>query len=192
MIHHSTLSPPLTLAERLDQLNDNLHTLGDRLKEAIASAIGTTAAEAVRDAIRGLLGEPENSPSYSPRDWSEDDRSWHERTWDDPSQNPWMERDRQEPEWRSLHPHAQRTSNIRLRNALGAALQSSLFWLRQEKSRRPVLTTSLIALTAGVTAFFYGPALAAGVGLLTSVASLIMTAESASSAAESLAEIAAG
>jgi len=186
LIHHHQLGPPLTLAERLEQLNDNLQSLRDRLKEAIASAIGTTVADAVRDAIRGLLGEQENPPSYQNNDWEEDHRTWH-----DPDDDPWMDRDRYDSDARGFHAPSHRTSNKRLHNAIGAALQSSLWWLRQQKSRRPVLTTSVVALAAGVTAFFYGPALAAGVGLLASVAGLVLTAESASSAAESLAGIAA-
>lgn len=186
------LGPPQTLAERLEQFNDNLHSLGDRLKQAIAQAIGTAVADAVRDAIRGLLGEPEHVPGYQDHDWYEPDRSWRERSLDDPDRDRWRDREPLEPQWQDQDTPAQRTSNSRLRQALALGLQSSLFWLRQQKTRRPVLTTSAIALAAGLTAYFYGPALAAGVGLLTSMAGLVLTAESASSAANQLAEIAAG
>jgi hypothetical protein len=52
-----------------------------------------------------------------------------------------------------------------------------------------VLATSAVALAAGVTAFFYQPALAAGVGVLASVLSLVLTTEGTRSAAEQLAEL---
>jgi len=69
-------------------------------------------------------------------------------------------------------------------------LQTSLFWLRQQRSQRPVLTTGVVALAAGVTAFFWGPTLAAGIGVLVSMAGLVLTADSASLTAGSLTAIA--
>ena len=51
-----TGSPPGNLAGRLEQLNAEMRDLRDRLKASIASAIGTAVAEAVRDAVSGLLG----------------------------------------------------------------------------------------------------------------------------------------
>lgn len=186
MNYHHQLGPPLTLAERLAQLNDNLQSLGDQLKEAIARAIGTTVSDAVRDAIRGLLGDPECPASYQTRDWREEDRSWRERSWDDPMHDHWMDRSEMDTEDRQRH---RRTTTARLNQAIGAALQTSLWWLREQKSRRPILTTGAVALAAGVAAFFYGPALAAGVGLLASVAGMVLTAESANSAAERLAVV---
>lgn len=182
--HHD---PPRPLTERLEQLNQNLQSLGDRLKEAIASAIGTTVAQAVRDAIFALLGQPESAPRYQDRDRYPEERSWRERSWDDPDRDPWMERHYYEPP--SRYSGSSRTSPTRLRHALAVAAQSSLYWLGQQRSQRPVLTTSVIALAAGLTAFFYGPSLAAGVGLLASVAGLVLTAESASSAAGKLADL---
>ncbi len=186
MFNQHQVGPPLTLAERLEQLNSNLESLGDQLKEAIAKTIGTTVAEAVRDAVRGLLGEQEIPESYNSNDWRDDRRSWHEI-----DNDPWMDQDRFEEDYQRRHSITNQTTNKRLRNAIGAAVQTSVWWLKQQKTKRPVLTTSMVALAAGVTAFFYGPAVAAGVGLLASVAGLVLTAESASSAIESLVGIAA-
>ena len=56
-------------------------------------------------------------------------------------------------------------------------MKASAWWLREQRSRRPVLTTSLVALAAGVTAFVAGPALAGSLGVLASVVSLVLTAD---------------
>lgn len=190
MIDPNPLRPPRSLAERLEQLNDTLQSLGDQLKEAIAAAIGTTVAQAVRDAIRGLLGESAGSSGYPPRSW-QDDPPWHERSWQEWEPDRWSEQNAQLSHEPSRPRGSARNTSLRWQHALGTALQTSLFWLRQQKSRRPVLTGSLVALTAGLTAFYFGPAAAAGVGLLASWASLILTAEGASAAAERLAALAA-
>jgi hypothetical protein len=47
-----------------------------------------------------------------------------------------------------------------------------------------VLTTLAVALAAGITGFVAGPALAAGAGVLASVAGLMFTANASQSAAE--------
>ena len=52
-----------------------------------------------------------------------------------------------------------------------------------EPRRRPVLTTLAVTLAAGVTGFVAGPVLAAGAGVLASVAGLVFTADASKSAA---------
>jgi hypothetical protein len=49
-----------------------------------------------------------------------------------------------------------------------------------------VLTTVAVGLAAGVTGYVAGPAVAAGVGVLASVASLLLTADASRSAAQIL------
>lgn len=189
--HHGQLGPPLTLAERLEQLNDNLQEMGDRLKEAIAAAIGTTVADAVRDTVHNLLGGEDRGLPQHRDSWEDDNYRGGRRAWDEPD-DPWREPDPYDPQplRRSVSPR--RVGSNRWGQALTAALQTSLWWLREQKSRRPVLATSAVALAAGVTAFFYGPALAAGVGVLASVVSLVLTTEGARSATEQLATMSSG
>jgi hypothetical protein len=67
-----------------------------------------------------------------------------------------------------------------------------LWWLRDQKGRRPVLTTSLVALAAGVTALVAGPAVGGSVGVFASVVSLVLTADAATTAANRLAGLASG
>jgi hypothetical protein len=192
--------PPRTLAERLSRLNDNLQALGERLKTSIASLVGDAIGDAVRAAVRNLLGNKE-APAlaagfrdergyrepYRPRDerdqfhrsdyrdvdardpWGDDERRWPE---EDDNASRWDSSER-----RQDHPR-------RWHNALGAAAQSALWWLRYQPRNRPVLTTLAVALAAGIAGFVAGPALAAGAGVLASVAGLMLTANATQSAAE--------
>jgi hypothetical protein len=198
-VTHHQLGPPLTLTERLEQLNDNLQSMGERLKEAIAGAIGTTVAEAVRDAVHGLLTKPEAEPNFQNQRWQDDrrqDRRWAEDTdpwsqpdWRDP-EDPWQDRSDDPHQYRGSHPT--QAGNNRLGKAMTAALQTTLLWLQEQKCCRPVLATGAVALTAGLAAFFYGPSLAAGVGVLASMASLLLTSRGAALTAGRLAEATAG
>jgi hypothetical protein len=63
-------------------------------------------------------------------------------------------------------------------------LQAALWFLKRQPRRRPVLTTLAVTLAAGVTGFVAGPVLAAGAGVLASVAGLLLTADAYQSAAE--------
>jgi hypothetical protein len=173
--------PPRTLAERLSRLNDNLQSLGERLKTSIASLVGDAIAEAVRDAVRRLLGSKEAPAVNTFRD----DRDYR----DADAQDPWAEGERR---WSEEDDHASRWQRDvqrqdrprRWHNAIGAAVESALWWLRYQPRNRPVLTTLAVALAAGIAGFVAGPALAAGAGVLASVAGLMLTANATQSAAE--------
>jgi hypothetical protein len=182
--------PPRTLAERLSHLNDNLQALGERLKTSIASLVGDAIAEAVRDAVRRLLGSKEASGVNTFRDDRDDRDQAHTREYRDAdAQDPWAEG---ESRWPEENGHASRWQREvqgqerprRWRNALGAAVESALWWLKTQPKNRPVLTTLAVALAAGITGFVAGPALAAGAGVLASVAGLMLTANATQSAAE--------
>jgi hypothetical protein len=58
---------------------------------------------------------------------------------------------------------------------LGAAAEAGLWWLGRQPSRRPWLTAAAVALAAGGTAFFAGPAAGAAAGVLASAAGLLLT-----------------
>jgi hypothetical protein len=182
--------PPRTLAERLSRLNDSLQSLGERLKTSIAALVGDAIAEAVRDALRRLLGSKEAPGVNTFRDDRDYRDQAHSRDYRDAdAQDPWAEGKRR---WPEEDDHASRWERDvqgrerpkRWRNALGAAIESALWWLKTQPKNRPVLTTIAIALTAGVTGFIAGPVLAAGAGVLASVAGLMLTANASQSAAE--------
>jgi hypothetical protein len=190
--------PPRTLVERLSRLNDSLQALGERLKTSIASLVGDAIGDAVRAAVRNLLGNKE-APAIAgfrdDRDYREpyrprDDRDQFHRSdyrdvdardpWGD--ERRWPEEDDYSSRWDSTEQRHDRPR--RWRNALGAAVESALWWLKTQPKHRPVLTTLAVALAAGITGFVAGPALAAGAGVLASVAGLMLTANATQSAAE--------
>jgi hypothetical protein len=170
--------PPRTLADRLERLNDNLRTLGERLKASIAGVVGDAIADAVRDAVRGLLGSKE-----TPADSYRDHRDHRAPTYyHDGEDDPWAEEDHrwEEEDFTPTReaPAMRNGVGRRWRNAMSAALQAALWFLRRQPRRRPVLTTLAVTLAAGVTGFV------AGAGVLASVAGLLFTAEASKSAAE--------
>src|SRR5262249_27975495 len=174
-----TGSPPPNLSGRLEQLNAEMRDLRDRLKASIATAIGTAVAEAVRDAVSGLLGV-KPMPPPRPSALASPGRGQN-RYWDQPEDHWWSEDEWERPESRQPPPVQERAPNQGGREAVGAALKASLWWLRDQKGRRPVLTTSLVALAAGMTALVAGPAVGGSVGVLASVVSLVLTADAAKS-----------
>lgn len=181
-------APPRTLAERLARLNDNLQALGERLKASIAGVVGDAIAEAVRDAVRGLLGGKGAPPDpfRDARDYRDRHGPAHDR---DRADDPWGEDDRRWEDEEDFTPPRETPergtgTGSRWRNALSAAFQAALWFLKQQPRRRPVLTTLAVTLAAGVTGFVAGPVLAAGAGVLASVAGLLLTADASQSVAE--------
>ena len=175
--------PPRTLADRLERLDDNLRTLGERLKASIASVVGDAIADAARDAVRGLLGSKE-APADPYRDHRDRRAPDYYHDGDD---DPWAEEDHrwEEEDFTPTReaPAMRQGAGRRWRNAMSAAVQAALWFLRRQPRRRPVLTTLAVTLAAGVTGFVAGPALAAGAGVLASLAGLLFTAEASKSAA---------
>jgi hypothetical protein len=189
--YHAHVEPPRTLTERLHQLNDQLRSLGERLKASIAGLIGEAVADAVREAVRRLLGGrqmPPEGPFCEQR--NPYGRSDHRDYRDDRMDDPWNEDDGRwsgdNDEGSIPVPSTADADNPanRWRNAMRAGLQSLLFIIKHLPCRRPVVTAVCVTLAAGVTGFVAGPVLAAGAGVLASVAGLVLTAESSKSAAE--------
>src|SRR4051812_39617223 len=107
--HYGSPDPPRTLAERLTRLNDNLQSLGERLKASIAGLLGDTIADAARDAVRGLLGgkEAPSDPYPARRDYR--DRHAPEY-YSDGEDDPWGDEDRRWEEEDFTPPRATRTT----------------------------------------------------------------------------------
>src|SRR5262245_28972836 len=51
-----------TLVERLQRLNDSLAGLGRRLRDSVATLVGSAVADAVRDGVRRLLDQINPTP----------------------------------------------------------------------------------------------------------------------------------
>src|SRR4051812_8008385 len=138
MNNYGTPAPPRTLAQRLERLNDNLQTLGERLKASIAGLLGDTIADAARDAVRGLLGGEE-----SPPDPYRDDSDHHargryrdRRDYPDGADDPWGGEDgRWSDDYYSPSPprassRPRSGTGRRWRDALSAAVQTCLWFIR--------------------------------------------------------------
>src|SRR5947208_2729554 len=75
-LHYEQEPGPRTLAERLTRLNDSLAGLGGKVREMIAGTVGQAAGDAVRAAVRSLLGEPGPFPSEGSARHEDRDDPW--------------------------------------------------------------------------------------------------------------------
>lgn len=195
------VGPPCTLADRLGRLNDQLASLAARMKEGVAGAVGETVAEAVRDAVRGLLGldgQPHHdAPRYhgqTPHDrgWPDRDHAsyaWAERrdagrVWDDGDR--WGEDGLDDPERNDLEVSKPVAAAVatgaatasRWEEAARAAVQAGTWWLRRPPASQPLLTTLLVAGVAGLTVLIAGPTLATAIGAGAALVSVAFAADS--------------
>jgi hypothetical protein len=191
--HDAHPGPLPTLADRLRCLNDSLLSLAARLKDAIASTVGNAVSQAVRDLVRSLLGQreyarPDDRPwpgdfddqrdaessigfDAAGRGFAEDEEVFHQGG-------------RRRPGCDVLPEPA--APARRWPDALRAAVQAGLCWVRDRPLRRPGLTAVLVGLAAGGTALVVGPAVAACLSVAASLASMLLTSDSARSIAEFL------
>jgi hypothetical protein len=188
MIGYQAHADPPTLADRLRALNDSLRSLAGRLKDAIASAVSSAIGSVIRDVLRKLLGA-EGEPPEQPRSFDQrfgQDRYDPDHRLQRYEDDPWHDDDSwHEDSHATISPsHDDSDEPNRWGDALRATVQTALWWLRIQPFRRPLLTTTLVALTAGGAAFFAGPTLASCVSVIASVASLLLTAESVRTASE--------
>src|SRR5262249_60778006 len=139
---------------------------------------GGAVAEGDRDGESGRRGG-DAGPEQSGDDFRASPPRRH--GWDDDREHeddPWRDGDEELP-----IPPKPRT-NSRWKEAVRAAMQTGLWWLRQQPTRRPLLTTALVALAAGSAAFVGGPTLGACGSVVASVVGPPLTAGGARSAAE--------
>jgi hypothetical protein len=97
----------LSLADRLRRLSSNFDSLGHQLRDEIASTLGKAIADAVSDAIRGVLGTGTESqrppsrwswPQEQPRPLWDHPRQRDGDPWADPADDPWLLENRYESE----------------------------------------------------------------------------------------------
>jgi hypothetical protein len=176
---------PQTLAERLECLNDSLAGLGGQVRARIAGTVGEAVGDAVRAAVRSLLGEREYHAAGEFPTRRDDRGPWASPFGTDEDEDDYP--DAPPARYRGEAPRVSGPS--RWRGALAAAAQGALWWLRRQRSRRPVATTSLVALAAGLTALAAGPALAACAGVVASAACLLVTSDGAASLAYMLSSL---
>jgi hypothetical protein len=178
---YSHADPLRTVQQRLEWLNGTLELLSDQLKGDVAKAISLAVADAVRDGLNSLFGRKGCPGPYRRyRDSDSDDRGWHED-----EEQEFSRQDRcAEPD--EEIPPSQPQEHGRLQQALGLALGTAASWARHQNNRRPLLSTVVVAVTAGVAAYLLGPALAAGA---VAVANLLLSAETAGTVTADLAAL---
>jgi hypothetical protein len=217
-LHNHSPGRSLTLKERLRRLNDSLATLGRRLHDSVATVVGSAVAEAVRDGVRRLLdqvnptpvlkddpprreylrrGDPFDDDRFDNGDYYREPGGWprgqsNEFAEDQNEGGLWSDRYESEPELPSREPEAENRPVNRLEYAVTTAVAAGSWWMQQHKLRRPVLTTLAVAVAAGIAAFFAGPAAAVGLGVLSAVGGMVLTADALSTAATGLAGLVGG
>jgi hypothetical protein len=162
------------LSGHIDRLRDTLGALGERLRAAIAQAIGGTVAGAVQDAVYLLLevpDEPHSRPSHDRslrpawRGPEDEDWPWYEDAHDGDEDPP------REATTASGTAEAP-AGRGRWSAALTVGCQAAAWWLRREAGRFAGLKAVGVGLLSALTAYVAGPVVVAGLCLAHSALSL--------------------
>jgi hypothetical protein len=154
------------LARHLGRLQQNLDAVGEQVREAIAHAVGRTAAEAIGEAVYEALCSPDgpsgSASRYTPR--YSDHSSYPRRAWDEPEwrrdaarsyeRDPYdydddpRYNDDLEPEDRSALPDGCRARHWH--RAIAAGLQAAAWWLRRHPGQVSLLAALAVGAVAGL------------------------------------------
>ncbi len=158
------------LAPHVHQLRRGLASLGERLRQSIASSVGRAVADVVTEAVDAALATPDDqNGSYRPsrptsapvrsRDWW--DRPG-ESTWDRPEENydPYDRAYRDYDDADQNLDEDQRPHNdpkpTRLGRALAAGLQAAGWWMQRHRGRLSLLVATGVGVAAGLAALLDG------------------------------------
>jgi hypothetical protein len=158
----------------LDRLHGNLLDLDERLREAVAQAIGQTAAGVVRQVVLSLLGDADGGPTLlrpSPRPAGPSRPLW--QTLGDAEERdrpPWLDEPEEDPFRADRDRDTDRDRVIEIprpsfwRKALAAALPAVGWWLHRQADRRVAGAALGCGLVCGL-ALYFGGRKAGGTGL---------------------------
>jgi hypothetical protein len=191
-----------SLSGHLDRLRETLDRLHERLREAVAEAVSGGAANAVKDAVLTALLASEVSSAYETQTYRTSSAgydpsryrygsSWHNST-EDPYRPSW-ERDpydddadryerenMDEPKAEPLSPSAPESVGRRFGQAIAVGCQAAAWWLRRKSNARYSAVAAIgVGATAGVTAYFVGPVIAAAAALAGSTLGLTSLSQAA-------------
>jgi hypothetical protein len=163
---YTTISPPpATLTQGLQRLRERLDGLAAQLREGISRAVSEAIAGALDHVVRTVFGA--NQPQVR---WPENNRPWQHRanraTWQEDDAPSWLDPDDGEDDggdWLDASPAEYRSTSAtvasteppratRWLSAVAAGVRTAVWWLRRQASRRPVLTTIAIGVTAAIVA----------------------------------------
>jgi hypothetical protein len=135
--------PDVPAADRLRDLGAHLRDLADRVREAVAEAVGETLGRLARDAARRWLGR--SAPSSRP--YPTDHRARQDDPWAD--DDPWEEHEAPPRQ----HPDAAPADSPGHSTGIGRALVTGLlwaagWWLRRKYRTVAAVTAAIAAITA--------------------------------------------
>jgi hypothetical protein len=149
-----------SLLANLDRLCTTLDALSERLRDAVAQAIGQSIAGTVQEAVYAVLGESGHAAEVSGASpWSKaaPASTWgYSEDWSDPD-SPWAERG---PPERSLQPPAicppSNPEPTRWHQALAVGCEAAAWWLRSQFGRLSAWAAVAVGLAAAATARLAG------------------------------------
>jgi hypothetical protein len=163
-----------TLGYHLDRLRRTLDGYRERLRQALAGALGEAVSDFVREAVTALLDEARSTrppPSYTPRHYHPYSSPGYRR------EDPRDEYDRDyiplddEDDYDSPTRHAEaRPLNWPL--ALAVGMRTSAWWLERRTGRRSLLVSLGLGAVTCAWVLRGGPLMVACLGLLASALSL--------------------
>ena len=191
-----------SLSGRLDRLRETLDRLHGRLREAVAEAVSGGAAEAVKDAVLTAMLASEVSAAYEPQTYRTSSAAYdphrygYDSSWNSPTEDPYRpswerdpydndpnryERDEiDEPSPEPLAKSAPESVGRRFGQAVAVGCQAAAWWLRRKSNARySALAAIGVGATAGVTAYFVGPVIAAAAALAGSTLGLTALSQAA-------------
>src|ERR1022692_1185104 len=197
------------LSTHLDRLREALDRLHGRLREAVAEAVSGGAAEAVKDAVLTAMLASEVTSAYEAQTYRTSSAAYdppryrYGSSWDNSTEDPYRpswqrdpydaEADRYEPEeideptTESMSPSASQSVGRRFGQAIAVGCQAAAWWLRRKSNARySALAAIGVGATAGVTAYFVGPVIAAAAALAGSTLGLTALSRAARHGAEVL------
>jgi hypothetical protein len=180
------------LGRHLARLRENLESLCERLRAAVALAVGTTVASAVREMVHALLDETNRNPEPLARSQKTAAARWKDPWLDDRDEHdPWREMpyESEPPEdFDSPTPEeVKRTGSARWCRALSAGLQAAAWWLRRRATGLSLVTAVGVAAAVTLAGYAGGPLALAGWGLARSALVLFSLTETVQSGAATLA-----
>jgi hypothetical protein len=192
------------LAPHVTQLRRSLTSLGERVRQSLASTVGRTVADAVTEAVEAALASPVERGSYYPpvrsspapsreRDWWGDPggSSWGQhRGYDDygrPYADDHYDRDSYDEDAdRERSETHDKPCQGRLTRSLAAGCRAAAWWLERHPGRFSLLLAAGIGLAAGVAAFFSGSTFIGVTGAAASALTLLALTDTLRCAAAAL------
>jgi hypothetical protein len=153
--------PQPSLAERLDLLNRHLDVLGRQLRDGIARAVAQAVSGAVEQALGTLLGKAPAQTQWPYQGEHRPANRWDDDP-DDEDMDPWTNSPHPQYARPTTPPAAPNPPGGHFASALAVGLRTAVWWFRQARSRRPVLTTLAVGLAAGIAVLAAGASSAVG------------------------------